>query len=57
MCNDFFQNNECKEFCDKRKTLVVKDSGNKQEYRVINANGKDTGDLIKYKSKVLEENI
>jgi hypothetical protein len=41
MCNEFFQNNECKEFCDKRTTLVVKDSGNKQEYRVINTNGKE----------------
>ncbi|WP_413172493.1 hypothetical protein [Anabaena azotica] len=41
MCNDFFQNNECKEFCDNRKTLVVKDSGNKQEYRVTNDKDKE----------------
>ncbi|MBD2295734.1 hypothetical protein H6G06_20205 [Anabaena sphaerica FACHB-251] len=41
MCNDFFRNNECKEFCDSRKTIVVKDSGNKQEYRVTNENGKE----------------
>ena len=41
MCNDLFRNNECKEFCDTRKTIVVKDSGNKQEYRVTNENGKE----------------
>ncbi|QEI42272.1 hypothetical protein BMF77_02879 [Dolichospermum sp. UHCC 0315A] len=32
MCNDFFRESECQEFCDTRKTIVVKDSGNKQEY-------------------------
>jgi hypothetical protein len=36
MCNDFFENNECKEFCDHREKIVIKDAGNKQEYRVIN---------------------
>jgi hypothetical protein len=41
MCNDFFRKSECKEFCDTRKTIVVKDSGNKQEYRVTNDNGKE----------------
>ncbi|MEA5551597.1 hypothetical protein VB713_11505 [Anabaena cylindrica UHCC 0172] len=41
MCNDFFRTSECKEFCDTRKTIVVKDSGNKQEYRVTNDNGKE----------------
>ncbi|MFO5491372.1 MAG: hypothetical protein ACLBM6_02240 [Cuspidothrix sp.] len=41
MCNDLFRNNECKEFCDIRKTIVIKDSGNKQEYRVTNENGKE----------------
>ncbi|WP_174783731.1 hypothetical protein [Dolichospermum sp. UHCC 0259] len=41
MCNDFFRESECKEFCDTRKTIVVKDSGNKQEYRVTNENGKE----------------
>ncbi|MGM3308657.1 hypothetical protein ACSQ6I_22230 [Anabaena sp. WFMT] len=41
MCNDFFRKSECKEFCDPRKTIVVKDSGNKQEYRVTNDNGKE----------------
>jgi hypothetical protein len=30
MCNDFFRKSECKEFCDTRKTIVVRDSGNKQ---------------------------
>ena len=38
MCNDFFRESECQEFCDTRKTIVVKDSGNKQEYRVTNEN-------------------
>jgi hypothetical protein len=41
MCNDFFRKSECKEFCDTRKTIVVRDSGNKQEYRVTNDNGKE----------------
>ena len=41
MCNDLFRESECKEFCDTRKTIVVKDSGNKQEYRVTNDNGKE----------------
>jgi hypothetical protein len=41
MCNDFFRKSECQEFCDSRKTIVVKDSGNKQEYRVTNNNGKE----------------
>lgn len=36
MCNDFFQESECKEFCDQRKTIVARDSGNQQEYRVTN---------------------
>ena len=41
MCNDLFRKSECKEFCDTRKTIVVRDSGNKQEYRVTNDNGKE----------------
>ncbi len=41
MCNDLFRESECNEFCDTRKTIVVKDSGNKQEYRVTNKNGKE----------------
>ncbi|WP_071187851.1 hypothetical protein [Trichormus sp. NMC-1] len=41
MCNDFFRTSECKEFCDIRKNLVVKDSGNKQEYRITNENAKE----------------
>ena len=41
MCNDLFRESECKEFCDTRKTIVVKDSRNKQEYRVTNDNGKE----------------
>ena len=41
MCNDFFRKSECKEFCDTRKTIVVKESGNKQEYRVTNDTGKE----------------
>lgn len=41
MCNDLFRESECKEFCDTRKTIVVKDSGNKQEYRVTNHKGKE----------------
>ncbi|MTJ09394.1 MULTISPECIES: hypothetical protein [unclassified Anabaena] len=46
MCNDFFRESECKEFCDHRKTIVVKDSGNKQEYRVTNKNGKEICKLM-----------
>ena len=41
MCNDLFRESECQEFCDTRKTIVVKDSRNKQEYRVTNDNGKE----------------
>ncbi|MTJ18808.1 MULTISPECIES: hypothetical protein [unclassified Dolichospermum] len=41
MCNDLFRKSECQEFCDSRKTIVVRDSGNKQEYRVTNNNGKE----------------
>lgn len=41
MCNDFFRESECQEFCDIRKNLVVKDSGNKQEYRITNENAKE----------------
>jgi hypothetical protein len=41
MCNDFFRESECQEFCDNKKTIVVRDSGNKQEYRVTNKNGKE----------------
>ncbi|QJB46433.1 hypothetical protein [Dolichospermum flos-aquae] len=41
MCNDLFRESECKEFCDTRKTIVVRDSGNKQEYRITNKNGKE----------------
>ena len=41
MCNDLFRESECQEFCDNRKTIVVKDSGNKQEYRITNKNGKE----------------
>jgi len=29
---------ECCEFCDKRKDIPFKDKGNKQEYRIINDN-------------------
>ncbi|NET72818.1 MAG: hypothetical protein F6K62_18370 [Sphaerospermopsis sp. SIO1G2] len=36
MCTDVFKNSDCKEFCDQREKIVVKDAGNKQEYRVIN---------------------
>jgi hypothetical protein len=41
MCNDFFTNNECKEFCDTRRTVVVRDTGNPQEYRVTNSSSKE----------------
>jgi hypothetical protein len=41
MCNDFFKESKCQEFCDTRKTIVFKESGNKQEYRVSNKNGKE----------------
>lgn len=41
MGDDFFKENECTEFCDRRKVLVVKDLGNSQEYRVVNASQKE----------------
>lgn len=41
MGDDFFKENECTEFCDRRKVLVVKDPGNSQEYRIVNASLKE----------------
>jgi len=41
MCDDFFVQNECTEHCDTRKILVVKDSGNPQQYRVVNESRKE----------------
>ncbi|MEH1765917.1 hypothetical protein [Nostoc sp.] len=41
MCNDFFIKNECTDYCDTRKTIVVRDSGNSQEYRVTNGSSKE----------------
>lgn len=41
MCNDFFRKSECTDYCDSRKTIVVRDSGNSQEYRVTNVSSKE----------------
>ncbi|MBD2614131.1 MAG: hypothetical protein RMY62_011420 [Nostoc sp. ZfuVER08] len=41
MCNDLFRKSECTEYCDNRRTIVVKDSGNSQEYRVTNSSKKE----------------
>lgn len=41
MCNDFFRESQCKEFCDQRKTVVVRDTANRQEYRVSNISSKE----------------
>jgi hypothetical protein len=41
MCNDFFRKSECLDYCDTRKTIVVRDSGNSQEYRVTNVSSKE----------------
>lgn len=41
MCNDLFRQSECTEYCDTRRTIVVKDSGNSQEYRITNGSSKE----------------
>ncbi|MEH2014823.1 hypothetical protein [Nostoc sp.] len=41
MCNNFFRKSECTDYCDTRKTIVVRDSGNSQEYRVTNVSSKE----------------
>jgi hypothetical protein len=41
MCNDFFRESECNEFCDTRRTVVVRDTRNPQEYRVTNSSSKE----------------
>ena len=39
MCDDFFVQNDCTEFCDRRKTIVARDKGEKRKYIVINKAG------------------
>ncbi|MCL6754171.1 hypothetical protein KBT16_25620 [Nostoc sp. CCCryo 231-06] len=41
MCKDLFRQSECTEYCDNRRTIVVRDSGNSQEYRVTNSSSKE----------------
>lgn len=40
MCNNFFRESECT-VCDRRKNIVLRDTGNPQEYRIINKKAKE----------------